>query len=237
MNTDAGSWKPSSPMMAAVESEGAGPAAPLTPAAAGGNALLQNVLAQQGSTPYWSPSTHAGSDSTPAVSAAPAAGAAAGSSSHGEGLGLAAQEFVPGGAGAMEFMPGFDARAGDVKEMPMQGGGMGQQQAGGGGLATGQAGGSAVDPRMYDQMMVDQGAATYTEEELIKPTPRRRTLGSFFMSNRLLERCQHLNECMLRQLEPGDERMKLIPSGYTSIFPLDAPGQDDSSAAGSFGYP
>ena len=69
------------------------------------------------------------------------------------------------------------------------------------------------------------------------PTPRRRTLGSFFMSDRLLERCQHLNECMLRQLEPGDERMKLIPSGYTSIFPLDAPGQDDSSAAGSFGYP
>ena len=233
MNTNAGSWKPSSPLMAAAESEEAaagGGVPPQTPAAAG-NALLQSVLAQQGSTPYWSPSTHAGAGGA-------AGDAGSGSPGGGQGLGPAAQEFVPGGAGAMEFVPGVGV-GGTVD--------MGTQQAksndnagshvGAGAQVQGMNAGTAVDPRLYDQMIMEQGGSTYSEEDLIKPTPRRRSLGSFFMSDRLLERCQHLNECMLRQLEPGDERMKLIPSGYTSIFPLDAPGQDDSSAAGSFGYP
>ena len=142
----------------------------------------------------------------------------------------------------MEFVPGAGA-AGEASQVSGNGvdrhapGGSADGAGGGGGGGGSAVGGGGVDPRLYDQMLAEQGGATYSEEELIKPTPRRRTLGSFFMSDRLLERCQHLNECMLRQLEPGDERMKLIPSGYTSIFPLDAPGQDDSSAAGSFGYP
>ena len=38
----------------------------------------------------------------------------------------------------------------------------------------------------------------------------------------------------MRELAPQDPKIKLIPTGYTSIYPLDAPGRDDSSTAGSF---
>ena len=229
MDAGAGSWKPSSPMMAAVESESAARAQ--TPAAQRPtDSRLQNVLQAGNSTPYWSPSTHTNESG----GQQPMGSVVLAEEGTDAKLGYSAPEFIPGGAS--KFMPGQNLQ--HLDSGTVLGNNNTVKDAGGAGISAGTgAHEGSVDPRMYDQIISQQGGATYSEAELIKPSPRRRTLGSFFMSDRLLDRCQHLNECMMRQLEPGDERMKLIPSGYTSIFPLDAPGQDDSSSAGSFGYP
>ena len=237
----ASSWKPSSPIMAAMSNNthDAPPGAPdsmnmgmTTPGVA------MRALAGQGNTPYWSPSTHAG------VGASPSPSGPFGDGPDG-GLALTAQEFVPGGgSGAAEFVPGVGVQQASNPSSPQgqqqqqrqqQQGQQGQQQQGQQGQQASSEG--VVDGRMYDQHLQEQGGATYSETPLVLPAPKKKTIGSFFMSDRLQERYQHLNECMLRELPPQDAKIKLIPTGYTSIFPLDAPGRDNNSTAGSFGYP
>ena len=206
----ANSWKPTSPIMAAMANN-----APLSPTSTSQKGMAiprqvaqRSMMGQGNNTPYWSPSTHTATD-TPVS----------------DPMALNAQEFVPGGvgSGSTEFVP--NQNQGQQQQQQ-------QQQA-----MQNMQGQGQVDGRLYDQHLQEQGGATYSESPLVQPAPKKKTIGSFFMSDRLQERYQHLNECTLRELAPQDPKIKLIPTGYTSIYPLDAPGRDDSSTAGSFGYP
>jgi len=217
----ASSWKPTSPIMAAMSEQPPAPSGMSTPSVA-----MRSLAGQGMSTPYWSPSTHTTTNPADAQEFVPGRGAA---------------EFVPGG-GAAEFVPGVGVQQQSQEEQQVQQQVQQQQQQqsmlvqGGGGGDDG-GGGGQIDARLYDQHIQEQGGATYSEAPLVQPAPKKKTIGSFFMSDRLQERYQHLNECTLRELAPQDPKIKLIPTGYTSIYPLDAPGRDDSSTAGSFGYP
>jgi hypothetical protein len=213
----ASSWKPTSPLSAK------------TPSAVATRAMAAQ---QQGSnaSPYWSPSTHSMNGGMNGGPGSPGGNGEGMQQINGDGdgsLALNAQEFIPGGSsGATEFVPGMGEQ---LQQLPPQNQRLPEQQT--------QQNLQQQDGRMYDQLLQEQNGATYSETPLVQPAPKKKTIGSFFMSDRLQERYQHLNECTLRELAPQDPKIKLIPTGYTSIFPLDSPGRDNSSTAGSFGYP
>jgi hypothetical protein len=214
----ASSWKPSSPIMTAAHSESIPNDDITTPSVA-----MRAMTGQQVSNSYWSPSTQVTGGSAP--SSGEDGGSGSGQSNNEGTLALNAREFVPGGGdsgGVVEFVPSSINIQQQHQQHQQQQHHQQQQQQ---------------DGRMYDRLLQEQNGATYSETPLIQPAPKKKTIGSFFMSDRLQERYQHLNECTLRELQPQDPKIKLIPTGYTSIYPLDPPGRDDSATAGSFGYP
>ena len=175
----ASSWKPSSPIMAAMSNNNhdASPGAPDNSINMGMTTpgVAMRALAGQGNTPYWSPSTHAGG-----VAASPSQSGPLGDGPDG-GLALTAQEFVPGGgaaSGAAEFVPGVGVQQTSNPSSPQgqqqqgqQGQQQGQGQQGQGQQGQGQqaSSGGVVDGRMYDQHLQEQGGATYSETPLILP--------------------------------------------------------------------